>query len=356
MRYRLFLFVAIWSFTNSYLWAQTDTMGHVHDDTSLDEGPHIWITDSGFTVKSIEQGVLHTSYLSELPSGIPANLSPDECYDFQDVSKFLAISDIHGQCGLFKQFLQAHGVIDHADNWSYGTGHLVVLGDIMDRGDGVTEALWLVYKLTQQAVKDGGRVHYLAGNHELMVMDGDLRYINKKYEEAASLIGTTYDNLFSPNTVLGNWLAQRPVIISINDILFVHAGISPAFIEQGFEIQQVNQYFKENIYPQSKVDYRKDSTLRFLATQEGPLWYRGYFRDEMLPESSFEQQLDYFGKQYMVVGHTSFNEIQMRYSGRLFAIDSSIKSGRRGEVLVFSDGQFFRGQPDGVISTMSSYR
>ena len=57
------------------------------------------------------------------------------------VSKFVAISDIHGQHDIFLSLLRQHKVIDSLNQWIYGEGHLVIVGDIMDRGPKVTESL-----------------------------------------------------------------------------------------------------------------------------------------------------------------------------------------------------------------------
>ncbi len=45
-------------------------------------------------------------------------------------------------------------------------------GDMFDRGDQVTECLWLVYALEETAKAAGGYVHFILGNHELMNLQG----------------------------------------------------------------------------------------------------------------------------------------------------------------------------------------
>src|SRR5512134_3111465 len=75
------------------------------------------------------------------------------------VARILAVSDIHGEYDALVGFLLRAGVIDEAGHWSWGSGHLVVLGDVFDRGTRVTECLWLVYRLEQEAQQAGGRVH-----------------------------------------------------------------------------------------------------------------------------------------------------------------------------------------------------
>ena len=36
----------------------------------------------------------------------------------------------------------ADHIVDDGGNWAFGQGHLVVVGDVFDRGDEVTEILW----------------------------------------------------------------------------------------------------------------------------------------------------------------------------------------------------------------------
>jgi len=60
---------------------------------------------------------------------------------------------------LWVHLLQVNGVIDHALNWSYSSGHLVLIGDMVDRGNNVVPLLWLIYKLEGEAKLAGGDVH-----------------------------------------------------------------------------------------------------------------------------------------------------------------------------------------------------
>lgn len=271
----------------------------------------------------------------------------DHVQKYQDVDKFLAISDIHGQHDLFEQLLTNHGVIDKNKNWAYGNNHLVIVGDIMDRGDKVTESLWLVAKLEQQAKQKGGAVHYVIGNHELMVFDGDLRYINKKYDWIAKAFGTSYDQLFSHNTYFGRWLKQKPVLVNINNTLFTHGGISIPFVEQGFTASETNKLFVDSIFTQNKDVYRKQQKLEFLTRSLGPLWYRGYFKEGEFNEADLNQVLKHMNVDHIVVGHTTHPTIINLFDNRIFGIDANIKKGETGEVLIYDHGVFYRGRKDG---------
>ena len=63
--------------------------------------------------------------------------------------------------------------MDSACHWTFGKGHLVICGDLFDRGNDVTAELWLLYKLEEEAKEKGGYVHTILGNHEIMNLSGD---------------------------------------------------------------------------------------------------------------------------------------------------------------------------------------
>ncbi len=141
--------------------------------------------------------------------------------------RIVAVSDIHGQYDLLVRLLRAHRVIDAQDHWTLGTDTLVVAGDVFDRGPQVTEAFWLLYRLQQQAAAAGGAVHFVLGNHETMVLYDDLRYVNPKDLRSAQLLGRSYPELYAADSVIGQWLRTRPVLLRVGDTLFLHGGIAP---------------------------------------------------------------------------------------------------------------------------------
>src|SRR5688572_1530988 len=65
----------------------------------------------------------------------------EERSEFRKPSKLFVVSDIEGQYVYFKQLLQAAGVMDESFNWTFGKGHLVICGDVFDRGNQVAECL-----------------------------------------------------------------------------------------------------------------------------------------------------------------------------------------------------------------------
>jgi len=149
--------------------------------------------------------------------------------EYTGVSKIFAVSDIHGEYEVFESLLKNAGVIDDNLNWTFGDGHLV-------------------YRLEQEAPGGGGRVHFLLGNHEKMVLRGDLRYIHESYEKGIrKKTRITYDDLFGPDMELGRWLRSKNTIIRINDVLFVHAGIIPWVVEQDYTMEQINEVVRKGL-------------------------------------------------------------------------------------------------------------
>lgn len=372
---RIFFFISIYVLFGLFttLFAESEKLRSANTESELDglefyldsnitDGPYIFYEGRKIIVKWVENNLLITETVTKnniehfkskfkvFPDYERLNKrfkSGNYKQDYQEVEKFIAISDIHGQYDLFVELLQAHNVIDKNGDWSFGNGHLVVNGDIFDRGKGVTEALWLVYQLSLQAEKEEGKVHYLMGNHEAMVLDKDLRYVNKKYLNNAALMDTTYDYLYSDKTFMGRWLRTRPLIITINNTLITHAGISTKFIDYQLTIQKTNKLYLNNIVGQPWETIRTDSVLVFLSDADGPLWHREYFDENEFTEDNLNLVLKYFNKDYLIVGHTSLKEVTTLLNGKVFAIDSSIKLGKEGEILIYENAEFFKGNLSG---------
>ena len=155
-------------------------------------------------------------------------------------------------------------------------------------------------------------------------------------------MGMTYTDLFSSNTFLGQWIRNLPTMISIHDVLITHAGVSGYFISYKLNPKITNRLFVNEILGKPWDLIRKDSILAFLAGSEGPLWYRGYFTDNRIPEDSVTTLLNYFGKDKIIIGHTSQDSLITLYNNKVFVVDSSIKLGKTGELLLFENGKYYR--------------
>ena len=132
-------------------------------------------------------------------------------------------------------------------------------------------------RLENEARQAGGRVIALLGNHEVMNLHGDLRYVSPEafasyadlnsqqrletaYEayleldrvdaqfsaqSRASFIAShpmgflEHSEAFAPNGPIGQWLRKRKVIVKIGDVVFLHGGLHPDMASRTLE--QINE-------------------------------------------------------------------------------------------------------------------
>ena len=262
--------------------------------------------------------------------------------------RIAALSDVHGQYEVMVQLLRANGIVDQRLDWRDGNGHLVIVGDVFDRGPQVNQALWLLYELERQARKAGGGVHLLLGNHEIMVLANDLRYVNEGYKTNAALLGRSYPELYGPDTVLGRWLRSKPVMAQIDDLLFVHGGIGEDYLALGLDRADANARYRASLGTPKAV-WSQDPVLNGLYNgKTSPIWYRGYFKDPSLDQARVDAIRHRTGVKRIVVGHTSMDAIGRYFDGAVISVDSSIKNGKSGELLLVEDGRLSRGSLDGM--------
>lgn len=235
---------------------------------------------------------------------------------FMNINKIFAIGDVHGEYEGLKKLLINNGIIDTNLNWIFEDNHLVFCGDVFDRGNQVTECLWLIYNLEQQARVAGGCVHYILGNHEVMILNGDTRYVHEKYKTIQQETNIPYPFLFNKTTILGSWLRKKNAVVKINDMLFLHGGIHPKLIQKKMSISHINNSIRAFL-----VDETMNVRTSFLLGMEGVLWYRGYISDENLKLSDVQHILDYYSVKNIVFAHTTVDAISSFFSDRLIAVD-----------------------------------
>jgi len=230
--------------------------------------------------------------------------------------KMLVVSDIEGNFKGFKSILTGSKVIDKNLNWTFGKNHLVLLGDFFDRGVNVTECLWLIYKLEGEARKQGGKVHFILGNHELMNLRGHLKYVRDKYLVNADTLKLGYEKYYTPDTELGKWLRTKNSVEKIGNLLFVHAGIRVDF-PKGYSINEINENVRKRI---DKALTDNKLTHDIFIGNEGPLWYRGIATGKE-SQQGVDATLAHFKAGKMIIGHTIVDEIKYLYNQKVIAID-----------------------------------
>src|ERR1700739_3829005 len=89
----------------------------------------------------------------------------------------VAIGDVHNAFDDFVAILRHTGLIDQQNHWAGGKTTFVQVGDLLDRGPKPREVMDLMMALEKESAQAGGRVVSLLGNHEMMNIMGDLRYV-----------------------------------------------------------------------------------------------------------------------------------------------------------------------------------
>ncbi|KAL1154473.1 hypothetical protein V6Z11_A09G243500 [Gossypium hirsutum] len=108
-------------------------------------------------------------------------------------NRLVAIGDLHGDLEKSKQAFRLAGLIDGSDRWCGGSTTVVQIGDVLDRGGEELKIFYFLEKLKREAVKSGGQLITLNGNHEIMNIEGDFRYVTKKALEEFDVWAYWYD-------------------------------------------------------------------------------------------------------------------------------------------------------------------
>lgn len=300
------------------------------------DGPYVFPNPQGYDLVSVnsERYLVHkiiskdyftvqSALFNELTFQVKIRENLDiEPYEYTTDKKVLVLSDIEGNLPLFLEFLGSNDVINDQLEWTFGGNHLVFIGDVFDRGVDVTALLWYVYQLEAEAEKHGGKVHLLLGNHEALVMSGDMTYSNSKYLEFTTYTRVPMEELFSDESILGQWLRTKNTIEKINDVLYCHGGISDEFIEKNYAIDEVNQTIREYLGIRESVICSNDEDACFLFGKNGPLWYNGYFHANGITLEQVENILSQLQAEQMVVGHSKVKKVKYLFDKNIIAIDT----------------------------------
>ena len=287
----------------------------------------------------------------------------DTQHEWDGVERIVVIGDLEGDYEKLADMLRTAGLIDAGNNWTGGHTHLVQLGDIPDRGPNTRMIMDLLMRLEPQAQRAGGYVHALIGNHEAMNVEGDLRYVHpgeyaafadrgsarrqrqfyqrtmnylrqnppadgvpvfddayrQRWEEAHPLGYVEHRTAWAPNGVYGRWITRHDAVIRINDTLFLHGGLGPAFA--AVPRRTMNDAVRDALRGEPSAAYPD-----IVTHQEGPLWYRGLSTNEEAAETpNLENVLSAQGVTRVIVGHSKVTATVLpRFNGRVLVADIGV--------------------------------
>jgi hypothetical protein len=287
--------------------------------------------------------------------------------EYENVERVVAVGDVHGAYERYVEILRTAGIIDGRRRWSGGKAHFVQLGDIVDRGPDSRKVLDLLRDLEEGARRAGGRVHVLLGNHEVMRMVGDMRYVspgeyeafvtNDSKEIRQRYLQTLPDEererigamplgfiemrvAFGREGQYGRWLHRRDTVIRVNGVMFLHGGLSPEVAQ--LRCDTINDTVRRELT--TDMEKTRAAPLQTLAAGEnGPLWYRG-LAAESVPK--LDEILALQGATAIVVAHTVQQEgrILKRFDGKVFVVDTGMQAAYlptgRAAALEIKDGVF----------------
>lgn len=382
--------------------------------------------------------------LALLILGLAVAASPVSAQDdASSTADIVVIGEVQGAANTVAAFLKHLGLIDSELHWSGGDTILIQTGDLLDGGEKVRDAMDLFMRIQKEAAAAGGEVIVLMGNHEAMNILGELRDVNymtyQTFAEAdsvdrqqdawdewvawrtrrANAVKITFEvddeikadwfalhppgwveyvEAMRPDGVYGAWLRTLPVVVEIDEVLFIHGGISPELEET--EITALNRRAEDEI---RKFDeYREfmvekdlclstssaremvdviDSEVAYLNTlkaskrttanprvsavlqvqdlgkwgtwslidDQGPLWFRGAAR---WPEEQLSRQmneiLETFGIDRIVSGQSDGKQrlIRSRFDDRVLLTsinmdDNPYAGGGKPAALEIRDGDYF---------------
>lgn len=327
------------------------------------DGPYVFYQNDKIRIININRHdeILETildnidSLLVQIPNQIPdhfyvklkqENIKPPA--EYEKPNKLFAVSDIEGNYYSFVNLLIGNKITDHNLNWIYGTGHLVLNGDLVDRGEYVTQVSWLLYKLEQEAAAAGGHVHFILGNHEIMNLEGNFKYVLDKYKRLALNLDIPEKDFYNENNEMGRWIRSKNIIEKIGDILFIHGGMSSTVLNKKMSIAEINQIAQSNY----GIVLENDTTnvANLIYGRYGLLWYRGLVTEyRYYPKASNYEVtsfLNYYQSEKVVVGHTIVDDISKDYDGKVVRIDLHHPSGKsskeESKALLIENGVLYK--------------
>jgi len=334
------------------------------------DGPYIYEEQNGFTLISVEKTsdssyYIHNKKIKKIDNKDEDSFSfslmdtlriPPSVYPEQN--KILVTSDNEGNFNSFYSLLVSSKVMDINYNWTFEDGHLIIAGDMFDRGDNVIPCLWMVYNLEQQAKKAGGGVHFILGNHEVMNLQGNIKYVRPKYIDLAKILfqesdeKKAYLQMMSNTNILVQWIKSKNTIEKIGNKLFLHGGISEEILDANLSIQEMNTIVRNNIHTNLSKEPSENQMTQLVMGRFGPLWYRGMVKSykeyyKKLDPSSIDAILDFYEVDHIIIGHTVVaDEITADFDGKVIRVDikhSSEKfSGKSQALLIEGDDTFFK--------------
>lgn len=221
-------------------------------------------------------------------------------------SRICVVADVHGAFDELSATLSSLKVATRTTEdsfrfeWTGGNSVLIMLGDLTDRGLHSKQVYDAIMDLQLKAPQHGGKLICLVGNHEALLLNGQVEEwaktltSHKKQHYQNTIDSFTRDGLdfhqaISETGHYGRWIRNLPLFAVVNGYMFVHAGlpnhpISRSDLAADFrdDIQQGN--WKKGIF----------------MNHDSVMWNRGWWTNDELVDKNLQR----LGVMGVVFGHT----------------------------------------------------
>jgi hypothetical protein len=321
---------------------------------------------------------------------VPAAFAAEGTCGITGVSRVVAVGDVHASYDNLVSVLTMAGLLDRSAHWAGGKGVFVQVGDILDRGAEARPVLDLLMRLEKEARPAGGRVIVLLGNHDVMNILGDLSAVQlaeyaewkepetagsrtqsgkarrmefvdavtERAREEAKAAGQPFNEAAYRRKILaetpsgyveraqalsasgeyGQWLRGRDVVATVNDVAFVHGGLTPEVAALGCE--EINRKVRSELGT-DLAQTRANPQAALATSENGPLAYRGLAReDETAFLPSVLKVLQSMRVESVVIAHTPTGDgrIRPRFGGRVVMVDVGMLAALGGHLAALEVG------------------
>lgn len=152
------------------------------------------------------------------------------------------IGDIHGHLNRLVDLLTSAKLIDTQQRWIGENAQLWFMGDFFDRGPNGMGVVDLIMRLQLQAMRAGGDVRALLGNHEILFLGAYKFPKEKKWVQNWKRNGGQPSDIAQATPWQIEWLNSLPAMALVKNRLLIHAD-TLAYLEYGRSIDEVNRAF-----------------------------------------------------------------------------------------------------------------
>lgn len=267
----------------------------------------------------------------------------------------IAIGDLQGDIEALASILLERQMINPDGAWIGGGRHVVLLGDLVGGHPDSRLLLDFVIRLEGEAQKQGGQVHALLGNHDILMAQGEgskLLKLEKKLFEKYLVRGApeqSFEDLFRGESLYAQWFRSRNSILKMGSSLFVHAGINGWLLENspGAVNATVRAWIrfwqgigekppKRTRWTVGKKEMDRDDP--FLAA--GPLWTRVFKASKDRPSDGptkkvLQALLETYQTSRLVIGHAPTEDQRIvlehpHYGASVVMLDTQISHKSKG--------------------------